>query len=225
MKNFRIKISYSLLLLSSISAILALSISGFIFKSGTAGIGIIILFLLQITQPKTSRDLWFVIGAFFFSILGDWFLSNMQGDPMKFSKGIALYLLAHCGYLVFALLNGKIKWGLTGGLLMAFLVYYFLILYPVFNDQILMIATLIYLLVSVFSLSTSAGIQADPIVKWSYVFGIFLILFSDMIISFKEFLKYDSLNFLILPTYYLAHISITFSLIRKEELVDLKSKN
>ena len=78
-----------------------------------------------------------------------------------------------------------------------------------------MVAALIYLLISCFSLGAAVGIDAKPLVRWSYVFGIVLILFSDTIISLKEFVGHNELNGLILPTYYLAHISITFSLIAK----------
>lgn len=156
-----------------------------------------------------------------FSIAGDWFLSNMNADPMMFSKGIALFFLAHVGYLMFAAYNGQIKWRFTSILLAAFLMFFFLILYPSINDKVLMLATLIYLLVSCLSVGAAIGIKGDNLVKWAYAFGIFLILFSDTIISLKEFLGYNILNFMILPTYYLAHTSITFSLIRK---VSLKRK-
>ena len=81
-----------------------------------------------------------------------------------------------------------------------------------------MLSALIYLLVSCLSVGAAVGIKADPVVKWAYAFGIFLILFSDTIISLKEFVGYNVLNFMILPTYYLAHISITFALIRKTGL-------
>lgn len=217
-----VSFSYILLLLSAISAIVALSTSGFLYKSGTASIGIIILVILEFTRAKFSKENWFVMGAFFFSISGDWFLSNMQGNSMMFVKGIALYFLAHVGYLIFAMMNGKIKLGFTGGLLATFLVYYFLVLFPSFDDQALMISALIYLLVSVLSLGAAAGIECNPAVKWTYVFGIFLILLSDTIISLKEFIGYHYFDILILPTYYMAHISITFSLIRKAESVALK---
>ena len=58
---------------------------------------------------------------------------------------------------------------------------------------------------------------ANGVVKWSYVFGIIMILFSDTIISFKEFMDYHTFDFLITPTYYLAHICITFSLMKRFE--------
>ena len=209
---------YVLLLFSVISAIMALITASFTYKSGTAGIGIIILLILNFRMVKPSKKIWLIIGAFLFSIAGDWFLSNMDGDPMMFSKGIALFFLAHIGYLVFAAINGQIKWRVTSILLAVFLVFFFLILYPSINDKVLMLSALIYLLVSCLSVGAAVGIKGNPVVKWAYAFGIFLILFSDTIISLKEFLGYNILNFMILPTYYLAHISITFSLIRKTAL-------
>jgi len=209
---------YGLLIISVLLAIMALYTSSFIYKSGTAGMGIIILLLLNFNRLKATKDQWLIIGAFSFSIAGDWFLSNMAGDPMMFSKGIALFFLAHLGYLVFATINGRIIWAFTSILLVAFLVFFFLMLYPAINDKVLMFATLTYLLVSCLSLGAAVGIKGDLVVKWVFVIGIFLILFSDTIISQKDFLVYNRLDFLILPTYYLAHISITFSLIRKTGL-------
>lgn len=210
---------YGLLLFSVVLAIMALITGNFIYKSGTAGMGIIILLILNFKKPKPSNDIWLIIGAFLFSIAGDWFLSHMDGDSMMFIKGIALFFLAHIGYLTFAITNGKIKWRFTNILLAAFLVLFALLLYPAIDEPILKLAVLIYLLVSCLSLGASIGIKGDPIVKWAYTFGIFLILFSDTIISLTEFLGYHKFDLLILPSYYLAHISIAFSLIRKSALL------
>ena len=209
---------YGFLIFSIVSAILALNNFGFVFKSGTAGIGIIILSALNLNKGKSSKDIWMIVGAFLFSIAGDWFLSHSNEDPIMFSKGIALFFFAHIGYLSFALFNGKIKWLSTSILLAIFLIYFFVLLYPTFNDSVLMMASLIYLFISCLSFGASLGIKGDNIVKWTYIFGIFLVLFSDTIISITDFLGYKSLGILILPTYYLAHIVITFSLIRKINL-------
>lgn len=209
---------YGLLIFSIVSAILALNNFGFVFKSGTAGIGIIILSALNLNKGKSSNDIWMIVVAFLFSIAGDWFLSHSNEDPIMFSKGIALFFFAHIGYLSFALFNGKIKWLSTSILLALFLIYFFVMLYPTFNDNVLMMASLIYLFISCLSFGASLGIKGDNTVKWTYIFGIFLVLFSDTIISLTDFLGYKSLGFLILPTYYLAHIVITFSLIRKINL-------
>jgi len=61
---------------------------------------------------------------------------------------------------------------------------------------------------------TKASEIPEVFAKAFYIFGIALIVISDIFISFNEFLKFRSLNFLILPTYYLAHISITFSILQ-----------
>ncbi|MGB5271119.1 MAG: lysoplasmalogenase [Eudoraea sp.] len=209
---------YSLLLFAVLSAIMALNTSEFFYKSGSAGVGIVILIILNFRKTKQPNDTWMIIGAFLFSIAGDWFMSNKLGDPMMFSKGIALFFIAHAGYLGFALLNGKIKWRFTLLILMAYLVFFFLLLYPSIDDKVLMYAALVYLLISCLTFGASFGINGDTGFKWTYVFGIFLIVFSDTIIALTEFLGYTKLDFMILPTYYLAHISITFSLIRRENL-------
>lgn len=209
---------YGLLIFSTVSAMLALNNFGFIFKSGTAGIGIIILSLLNLRKAKPLKEVWMIVAAFLFSIAGDWFLSHSNNDSLMFSKGIALFFFAHIGYLSYALFNGKIKWLTTSILLIVFLIYFFVLLYPTFDDTVLMIASLIYLFISCLSFGASLGMKGDSVVKWTYVFGIFLVLFSDTIISLTDFLGYESLGFLILPTYYLAHIIITFSLMRKINL-------
>ena len=208
---------YCLFLFSVLSAVLALTTSEFFYKSGSAGIGILILLILNFKKAKQPNDSWMIIGAFLFSIAGDWFMSNKLGDNMMFSKGIALFFLAHLGYRGFALRNGKIKWRFNLLILMCYLLFFFLWLYPSIEDKILLYAALVYLLISCLTFGTSAGIKGDNTFRRAYIFGIFLIVFSDTIIALSEFLGYGTLDFLILPTYYLAHISISFSLIRREK--------
>lgn len=209
--------NYFLLLIPVTLAILALNGFGFFFKSGTSGAGILILVFLYFKKLKHSADVWMIIAAFAFSIAGDWFLSNMKGDSGMFVTGIALFFIAHVGYLSYALMNGKISWKFTFILLVAYLLFFFLKLYLSFDNSVLMAAALIYLLISCFSLGAAVGINAEPVVRWSYVFGIVMILLSDTIISLKEFVGYNAFNELILPTYYIAHISITFSLVRNRQ--------
>ncbi len=72
------------------------------------------------------------------------------------------------------------------------------------------------MLISCFSLGAAAGMSARAPVKWTFIFGIFLILFSDTIIAFNEFAAYHDLDFVILPTYYLAQISVTLALMMKK---------
>ena len=205
---------YSILLIPAILALLALNHFGFFFKSGSAGGGILIILLFYFKELLHKKDVWMIIAAFLFSIGGDWFLSHKHGDAGMFVAGIALFFVAHVGYLSYALLNGRIKWLFTMILLVGYLLFFALKIYPGIEDKTLMIAALIYLLISCFSLGAASGLQVGKWEKWAYILGIFLILFSDTIIAFKEFAGYKELNYLILPTYYLAHISITFSLMR-----------
>ena len=208
---------YVLLAISVILAILGVATSNFIFKSGTASMGIIIILLLNRWLKKGSKDIWWILAAFLFSIIGDWFLSHKNGNSLMFIKGIALFFLAHVGYLLYALFNGRIKVVFTGILLVAYLAFFFLVLYPNFTDVPLMVASLVYLLISCFSLGAAMGMRGDPTAKQSFILGIVLIIFSDTIIAFKEFVDYHTFDFLITPTYYLAHIFITFSLIKRFE--------
>jgi hypothetical protein len=100
---------------------------------------------------------------------------------------------------------------------MGFLIFYYLTLYPNILDKTLAFTVLFYLIVSCVSLGAAMGIRATPNIKTPYFIGIAFILFSDIIISFKEFMSFDSLNILILPTYYLAQISITIAVYNKSK--------
>ena len=207
---------FALLLIPFISAILALNHFGFLFKAGVAGGGILILLYLYGKQLKQSKDVWAIVGAFLFSIGGDWFLSNRNGEMLMFIGGIALFFIAHVGYLTFALMNGRLNRIYTLLILGIFFALFFLILYPGIENRILMLAAFFYLLISCFSLGAAIGISDHTWFKGLYVFGIGLVLFSDTAISLREFAKFKELDFLILPTYYLAQISITASLMVRQ---------
>lgn len=206
-----------MLLAQIVSAIIAIRTGIFIYKIGVAALGSIILLIAFSKQLVYIFDVWVVILAFLASMIGDYFLSSMNGNNSMFIIGISLYFLAHLGYLIYSLLNGAIRWRFTVLLTIAFLVFFYFTLYPNILDKTLTITVLFYLIVSCVSLGAALGLKGEPIVKWPYVIGIALILFSDTIISLKEFMNYDSLNILILPTYYLAQISITTALYNKSK--------
>ena len=207
---------YYLFLLPAIFAILALQGLGFGYKAGvTISCLLIIIVAHRIRHTKLS-DFWWIIIAFIFSIIGDWFLSNKGDSFLMFATGIGLYFLAHAGYLVYALRHGRLNKVFTAVVLGVYLVFFILVLRQAIDEPILLYTTLIYLLISCLSLGASAGIESANAVKWSYFSGITLILFSDTIISFKEFTSYQELNFLILPTYYAAHMLITYALVVRQ---------
>lgn len=214
------KKAYLILLTPLVLAILAVAGYGFFFKAAVPGSCAIILVLQFRKQLKVQPDTWFVVAAFLFSIAGDWFLSNKGGSFMMFSAGIGLYLFAHVGYLWFALRNGRMAKLFTIIVLAGYLLFFFMKLYPALDDTVLLIAVLLYLLISCVSLGAAMGIKLTPCIKWSYFAGVTLVLLSDTIIALNEFTSYGALNFLILPTYYAAHMSITYALIRRKEMVE-----
>lgn len=208
---------YAVLLVPAILGVMGLLGYGFFFKSGTAGFGLLFAVYIFLREGRKSIDVWALIGAFAFSIGGDWFLSTRNGETDRFVIGIALFFVAHIGYLSYALLNGKIKKTFTAIFTAVFLVYYFLVLYPAIDEVILNIAVLVYLLISCLSFGIAVGFEGNVASKRAYIFGIFLVLFSDTIISIKEFVGVQEVDWLILPTYYLAHIAVTFAMMEKSE--------
>lgn len=168
--------------------------------------------IFALCQPR-RRDLFWLITAFVFSALGDYFLSNKSGNESYFVIGIGLYFLAHVGYLSFALCNGRINLPALGILLACYLAYYFMRLGPAIEDTVLSGAVLLYLLISCTAVAAAIGVNWQGHIKWFFVFGICMILLSDTVISFNEFLKFKDWNRIILPTYYLAHVTITIAAI------------
>jgi len=71
---------------------------------------------------------------------------------------------------------------------------------------------LVYLIVSCLVLAASAGKPGAPGFRTLLVSGIALIVLSDTAISLFEFRSVDAAEPVILPTYYLAHLSITAGL-------------
>jgi uncharacterized membrane protein YhhN len=181
---------------------------------------LIVLGIFFLNQPR-RRDLFWLVAAFVFSALGDYFLSNKRDNESYFVIGIGLYFLAHCGYLSFALCNGRVNLFALGLLLASYLTYYFLKLGGAIDDRVLSGAVLLYLLISCVAVAAGFGLRWTGWMKWSFVFGICMILLSDTAISFNEFLNYRDWTRIILPTYYLAHITITLAVLRRSQGVQV----
>ena len=145
-------------------------------------------------------------------------MSNRPGHAHFFEAGIAGFFVAHLGYLGYALRNGGLHRLTLAVLLVGFVPYFGLALSPAIGSWGLWIAVLLYLLISCVSLAAAAGLKQTGLVKGFYVGGLGLVVFSDTIISFNEFLRYRELNGWILPTYYLAHLAITSSVLLRPEL-------
>lgn len=193
------------------SAVLALTVGGFLFQSGSAGLGALAILWLMGGKGFRRADLWMAIAAFAFSIVGDYFLSNRGGDPLMFVYGIGFFFLAHLGYLGYALCHGRLDLKVTALFCTGYLIFFFTSLYGGISDPVLMWAALAYLFVSCFSMGAAWGISPAGNSRNLYLMGIGLILFSDTLIAFREFMAYTGWDFLILPTYYLAHLLVTWA--------------
>jgi uncharacterized membrane protein YhhN len=162
------------------------------------------------------RGAWWVVAALCFSAAGDWFLSNKGHREAYFLAGIALFFCAHLGYLVFASRQGRLDWKVLGILLAMYLFYYVFCLRPGIRSPELAIAVLFYLLISCVVFSAAWGMRMGAHLKWPYVTGIGLIIFSDTLISLNEFLGWKQWNWLILPTYYLAQLCVSWTVLAQD---------
>lgn len=207
-----------LLALPVLSAGFALAGQGLGWKLGVAFACAMALAALARPQEPGRRALWWVFAGFAFSMLGDYFLSVRRGREAYFLAGIAAFWFAHLGYLLYALTRGRLHARALILLLAGYGTYYIRLLGPSIESPALAGAVLAYLLASCVSLSAAIGMRAAAAERWLFTAGIGLILFSDTLISFREFLNYRRLDLLILPTYYLAQILILNSVVWRRDL-------
>jgi len=203
-----------LLLLPSVAGVVALSTGRLPFKLAVAGLcAVIVLHSMRGTARARTLHLWAVVVALVMSMVGDYFLSSRSGHPHYFEAGIAAFFAAHLGFLRYALANGRLHKVALAILLGAFVPYCALALSPAIEGAVLWVAVWLYLLVSCVGLAAAFGLKQPLVVKILYVAGIGSLVFSDTLISLSEFLHWRAFNALILPTYYLAHLAVTASIL------------
>jgi uncharacterized membrane protein YhhN len=194
-------------------AVAALRTGSLVAKMGVPlSCAVLLLWALR-RAPDRRRDALWVVAALCLSAAGDWFLSNRAARLSYFLVGIGLFFGAHLGYLAFAWRQGRPRGWVLGGLLVLYLSYYNVWLVPAIAPSVLSGAVLLYLLISCLVLATACGLRLPPHLKWPYVAGMGLIVVSDTFISFTEFLGFGTFTWLILPTYYLAHLCVTWTVL------------
>ncbi|MCA9186483.1 MAG: lysoplasmalogenase [Pirellulaceae bacterium] len=202
-------ISLTLLIVPLCLAGYALKTQEIVAKMGVPlSCAVLVILTAARTVALRRSAVWLVV-ALSFSAAGDWFLSNRNGRESYFLAGIGLFFIAHVGYLVFARHYGTIHRPTLFVLFGIFLPYYTLGIFPNISGSLLPIAVLSYLLISCIVLSAAAGFKRPRSARVAYIAGITLIVFSDTVISFREFLDWHGWDWLILPTYYLAHLCVT----------------
>jgi hypothetical protein len=154
------------------------------------------------------------MAALTFSIAGDWALKHRGGDVRMFVWGIALFFVAHAGFLAFCLRSGKIRWKLLAALAAGYGAFFAWKLLPAISDAMLLTAVLCYVQISCLSLAAAPGLRLSLPARWLFTAGIACIVFSDTLIACCEFLYICGLyDILMMPTYYAAHILITAAVI------------
>ena len=206
-------LKYLVLLIPIISGIFAVSGCGFVFRAGVSVSCAIILWLMS--GKEISRSIRWVIAALLVSAVADWFMKHSGKVPVYFLYGVGLFFIAHAGFIVFCMKNGRINRWWLATLLIGYLTFFFVVLLPALTQPVLLAAVLAYLLISCFSLAAAAGLRLTVVAHWGYTAGIVLLVFSDTIIALRSFAGYGGLNFLILPTYFASHVVITMSLMKK----------
>lgn len=150
-----------------------------------------------------------VVLAFLFSIGGDRMLFTRGGSEMRFIYGIALFFVAHLFYIFFCLKNGCLNVRLFIALLLCFMIYFFIALMPNISDKVLLMAVGLYVVVSCLSVAAAEGLSLDKTTRVLFFVGIVCLVFSDTLISIREFLHQHLLYGLMLPTYYASQILVS----------------
>ena len=178
---------------------------------------------LNLFVSRSSKWPWALAGAFLISIAGDWFLRSPTSDT-EFIFGIAGYFFAHVGFLTYGwkFITGrrKFSWVVLGVILVPYLGFYFVSLWPsqaMQNNLLLAVAALIYLLISCLTLTASIDVKSGwrPSWTWAYAIGIACLLASDTLIALNSFLGIWRHSRYILPLFYASYVSIAGSVIIK----------
>ena len=164
------------------------------------------------------QNFWYLPAAFFASLAGDYFLSFKHKDGNYFVYGIALYFLAHIGYLLYIVMSFDINFVILAAVFAALTAGYLIYYYSALKKNvsgIMGVAVLAYLIISCAVLALAVAALSHWLVRALVVAGIALIVLSDTIIAESDFLNRRRFSKLILPTYYAAQIFLCASFIIK----------
>lgn len=201
---------------AAVAAVLALRTGALGWKLAVPAGGVLALVASTRGAPAARREVAPVLIAFGFAAVGDAFLSLRSGRVSWFIAGIAAYLASHLGYLAYAVPRGRVHRLTLVLLLAAFLAYVGLTLGRRVPHPLLLSAVVLYGVISCVSLAAAVGLRQPPWSRALFIGGIGLIFFSDTLISFNEFLQYRAWNRWILPTYYLALLALTASVLTRK---------
>lgn len=204
---------YLILLLPLTCAILHFTQDCFIYRSLVSLLCSIILIIFPDSRFR-KRSILLVSAGLFISISADWFMGHSNHTNVYFIYGVTLFFIAHCCYLIFSLINGKMNYKVLVILLIVYLPIFFFLFASNINGTIIYIAILSYLLISALSLSAAMGLSIGGITRFLFALGIGTLIASDTVIGFNMFSPYH-LKGVIMPTYFAFQLIITTALIKK----------
>lgn len=183
------------------------------FKVGATVSNALLVLLGLLILPQAHRETVIVAAALAVSAVGDWFLAVRGKRVRLFIAGIGAFLLAHVGFLVFALLQGRMVWPVFAILAAVYAAFHFFGVRPRTPNRTFSAAVFAYMIASCASFAAACGMGLPPIPKWLFVSGIALVMASDTFIGLREFLCFRKVKRLILPTYYLGHMGIVAAIL------------
>ena len=151
-----------LLLLVPLATLAGYLLTGsFLLRSGTTLL-CLLLIIIRTREAVVRSATGFVATALLLSFMGDFVLGHWGGSFEGFVCGVALFLLAHLGYVAYCLCLGRLRRGWLAGLVAVFgAVYYGLLLRPRINDAVTSGAVLAYILVSCLSMAAALGLTGN----------------------------------------------------------------
>ncbi|OUS02529.1 lysoplasmalogenase [Flavobacteriales bacterium 33_180_T64] len=187
----------------------------YIFKPAIV-VSLLIFFWMKSASLKFNLRLIIVL-ALLFSLTGDLLLMFVDVAPNYFLFGLVSFLLAHIMYCI-AFLTHRNKTLKPYGFIAILLIYasgLFYLLKGGLNDML--IPVIVYMLV-ILSMSTTAFLRKNNVVKRSYIFvflGALMFMVSDSILALNKFyapLAYSNIS--IMLTYALAQFFIIIGILK-----------
>ena len=159
--------------------------------------------------------LWALVAAFVLSIGGDMFLTYRTKD-VHYVAGIALFLLAHLGFLAFAITRVPFSWLRFGVVAALGLVLYFAVLLPHSNLKkrpAMAVAVIVYIMISCASLAAALDLTSHSAARWVFAAGITSLAVSDIMIALRDFRGVSKVKPWVMPLYFLCHILVAVSVV------------
>ena len=151
----------------------------------------------------------FLFAGLMASVVGDWFLAHTGGKPELYACGVGGFLVGHILFILHAAQRIHFSAAALVVTVVLAVVYGIYMVRRVLpgTPELLKLPLVLYALASLTGLCFA--MMTGSIL---YIIGIAMLVFSDTMIAEDDFAGNHRVKGLVLPTYYLCHILITFSI-------------